>query len=144
MTPGLFLTGMPSEIENSEVRAFLSAAPNDVLVVLGHALSVRDDDLSRRVVRMISQQQPIDSATLKSVARTANANHREASMAVDLSKANLHSLTGLANSMQGRYALAQGAIMSAVQLRSSQAQNQAARIFVLLLAAVCDIAGPED
>lgn len=143
--PGLFLAIPSMEVNNNAVKRMLSAATTDVLNILAQSLQVRDGRLANSVQTALSQGQSLDDSMITSMARTANSGGREASMAVDLSKASSEYLNALCSVLNGRYNLAHGATTLAIQLlRLPQGQSQAPRIFTLLLAAICDISGPED
>ncbi|WPH01243.1 Hypothetical protein R9X50_00408000 [Acrodontium crateriforme] len=143
IAPGLFLPAgqQASLADRNEAYRMLESATLPALLRLANVLEFRSEEagFERRLQQWQSHNAQRRIQLLQELARTATLEDFEAMAAQDLAGAHRMGFTELEQFLRGRYMRA----LSAIQLASSQ-QAHAGDIFVYMLTAVCDMAGPED
>ncbi|TKA76603.1 hypothetical protein B0A55_10042 [Friedmanniomyces simplex] len=145
VVPGLFLNQEPLNVDVSAVRRILQDANPAALGILASALQYRDNDVRSKLRDSQSNDADVQNLGLWAMAEFASLDGREGSIARDMSMLEVQAMDGLYTAIEGRYGQARRAIAAARQLRIMQ-QQQVARADIVTgyLAAVCDMAGPED
>ena len=143
--PGFILRQAPEQFSTESLLRIIQRAHARLLRALAAALEFRHDDAMEHFEDARSMEEAIRLGGMRAIARYANSEPYQPSIAQDFVRASLEQLDALSSAVRGGYPRACGWIQTAKQLRSSQsADAMKDSIFVLYLAVVRELSSTPD